>query len=65
MRFRRITKTEVRQVLAAPLSVEASPASRHRKEVTGWAGLPRRRITVIILPFKTTTRIITVYRTKP
>jgi hypothetical protein len=64
MRFRGITKTQVREPMATPLSIHPSLASPFRREVTGWAGHPKRRITVIVRPFKTTTRVITAYRTK-
>jgi hypothetical protein len=64
MRFRGITKTDVRVALAKPEIDVPSPASIYRREVTGSTGHLRRRITVIILPFKTTTRVITVYPTK-
>ena len=64
MAFRGITKSDVRRALLTTVNDVPSPASIYRREVTGLTGQLGRRITVIIRPFKTTTRVITVYRTK-
>ena len=64
MRYRRITKTHVRAVLASPVNMAPSPVGRNRIEVTGLSGHPGRRITVIIEPFTKTTRVITAYLPK-
>jgi Domain of unknown function (DUF4258) len=64
LRQRRITKTEVKGVVANPSIDVESEYSARRRVLTAQVGSPARGITVVVAPYPKSTKIITAWRAK-